>query len=417
MDVIILGAGIVGLTTAYELTRRGHHVSILEREAAPGRVSSYQNGGQFSYTYAEPLASPAMLRQLPKLVLGRDPGLSLHPAALPELIPWGFRFLRECSRAKYLRNIQAILELASLSRRELQTFVASNPLEFDFRATGKLHLYAHKEKLQQALSLLEIKSAMGFQQVACTREQCLAAEPALSFYQGKLAGGVYSPLDQSGDAYKLVEGLKVACLDTGRCDLRLLTEIVGFECRSGRVSGIRTATELLAADAYVLCAGTGSAALLEQLGIRLPVVPVKGYSITVPALTNAPRINLTDTVHKVVFTKIGDRLRVAGLMEFSGLNYQPEQKKTDQLLRLASELMPKAGEYDAVDARWAGLRPMTPDGRPIIGPSRLGKLWLNIGHGMLGNTLAFGSARLLVERLEGLESPIEPSLFHPKRFP
>ena len=416
MKILILGAGIIGLTTAYQLLRRGHQVLLVEREDTPGRVSSYMNGGQFSYTYAEPLASPAMRRQLVPLLLGRHRSLQLHLAAFPQVIPWGLRFLRQCTPARFTANTRAVLGLARLSRDEMEQYLSGQAAEFDFRHTGKLHLYRDQSLLRGAEDMVALKNQLGFGQEIWDETRCRAAEPALAGYPGSMAGGVFSPLDQSGDSYKLIEALHRQCLDTGRCELFTGLEVAGFRTARGSIQAVRYNNGELQADAYVLCAGAESPRLLKSLGAGLPIIPVKGYSITVPALPGAPQINLTDTHHKIVFTRLGDRLRIAGLMEFAGWDRRISAAQIERLLRLAEQLLPQAGDYRKLQASWAGLRPMTPDGVPVIGPTQWDNFWLNIGHGMLGSTLAFGSARLLADLVDGADAPLKTDAFHAGRL-
>ena len=416
MKVLILGAGIIGMATAFYLQRRNHHVLILDRESVPGRVSSYMNGGQFSYSYAEPLASPSMLRQLPSLLLGRQGALKITPAAYPEIIPWGLRFMRQCSADQQKANTRRVLRLARLSREEMLRYIDEQTPDFDFRQTGKLHLYRDPLQLQRAAPLVELKNSLGFGQEIWSPQRCLAAEPALADYPGSLAGGIFSPLDQSGDSFKLIQSLREDCLRSGRCEFQLSTQVNGFMAQGAVITGIRTTQGETSADAYVLCAGAESPRLLQGLGMRLPILPIKGYSITVPALAGAPVINLTDTQHKIVFTRLGDRLRVAGLMEFAGWNRSVDQEPVEHLLRLAEKVLPAAGDYSRLDDYWAGLRPMTPDGAPIIGPTRWGNLWLNTGHGMLGSTLALGSARHLADVLDGKPSQLREGEYRAERF-
>ncbi|MGD8589205.1 MAG: D-amino acid dehydrogenase [Chromatiales bacterium] len=416
MKILIVGAGIIGLTTAYQLLKRGHHVRLVDREEAPGRVSSYMNGGQFSYTYAEPLASPAMLRQLLPLLLGRHRSLQFHRCAFPEVMPWGMRFLGNCTSAKYRENTRSVLNLARLSRSEMGRYLSGQGAAFDFRQTGKLHLYRDPSLLHRTKSMVAMKNSLGFGQEIWDEARCRAEEPALAEYRGSLAGGVFSPLDQSGDSYKLIEGLRRQCLDSGRCEL--LTGLAVEDFKPGRdlIQGVCVKGRELHADAYLLCAGAESPRLLKALGVNLPIIPVKGYSITVPALPGAPEINLTDTHHKIVFTRLGDRLRVAGLMEFAGWDRRISDAQIKRLLHLARQLLPLAGDYTKLQASWAGLRPMTPDGVPVIGPTRWGNFWLNIGHGMLGSTLALGSARLIADLIDGCDAPLETDRFYARRF-
>ncbi len=416
MKILIIGAGIIGLTTAYQLVKRGFHVLVLEREADLGRVSSYMNGGQFSFSYAEPLANPAMPRQLPAILFGRYAALKIKPAAFPKLLPWGLRFLQNCNAEDYTQNTKNVLSLAQVSREEMGRYLSEQTADFNFRATGKLHIYRDSIELQRITPLVELKNSLGFAQEIWNSEMCLQREPALKHYQGPFAGGVFSPLDQSGDTYKLIQALKNSCLQTGRCEIRTQVDVRGFNIEQGLVSSVASANEKFSADGYVVCAGVASARLLRTAGIGLPIIPVKGYSITVPAFSRAPEINLTDTQKKIVFTRLGTELRVAGLMEFTGQNLQTPKKTVAHLLRLASSTLPQAGDYTQLNACWAGLRPMTPDNVPVIGPTRWRNLWLNAGHGMLGSTLAFGSARLIADLLSGTKNPLDDTSFDLGRF-
>jgi D-amino-acid dehydrogenase len=289
-------------------------------------------------------------------------------------------------------------------------------VEFDFRQTGKLHLYRDPELLRRAETMVAVKNSLGFGQEIWDEARCRASEPALAPYREPLTGGVFSPLDQSGDTYKLIEGLRKQCLQSGRCEIFTGLEVEGFEQGQGLIQRVLSHSRELHADAYVLCAGAESPRLLRRLGVALPIIPVKGYSITVPALPGAPQINLTDTHHKIVFTRLGNRLRVAGLMEFAGWNRRIAGSQIEHLLRLAEQLLPLAGEYRNLQAGWAGLRPMTPDGVPVIGPTRWRNFWLNIGHGMLGSTLAFGSARLLADLIEGRDLSLDAGGLHAERL-
>ncbi len=416
MKILIIGAGIIGLTTAYFLVRRGYSVLVVEQESAIGTVSSYMNGGQFSYSYAEPLASPSMPRQLPAILFGRHAALKIKPAAFTQLMPWGLQFLRNCTIEKFTENTQTVLRLAKLSREEMGHFINLHVADFSFRETGKLHLYQDSNLLQRTASLVELKNRLGFMQEIWNSEQCLNREPALNGYQGPLAGGIFSPLDQSGDTYELIQSLQEVCLQSGQCEFRTNTTVNGFDVKASRIAAIKTTKEDLSADGYVVSAGAASPQLMKKLGIKLPIMPVKGYSITVPALPQAPEINLTDTKFKIVFTKLGEQLRVAGLMEFAGHDRHIRKDRIEYLLGLAKAALPQAGDYQKLLSCWAGLRPMTPDGIPLIGPTRWQNLWLNAGHGMLGSTLAFGSARLIADLIDGADTPIDRTNFHPGRF-
>ena len=374
------------------------------------------NGGQFSYSFAEPLSSPSMPRHLPAMFCGRQPALKIRFGAFPQVLPWGLQFLINCNAEKYAENTKSVLSLAKLSREEMKLYTRTQTQDFNFRETGKLHLYKESLQLQRASSLVALKNRLGYKQEVWNREQCLSREPALKKYQGSLAGGIFSPLDQSGDTFKLIQRLTEYCLQTGRCGIVTKVEINGLYASNGTICYVNTSNDKLSADAYVLCAGAESARLIRTLGEKLPIVPVKGYSVTFPALLEAPEINLTDTHHKIVFTKLGEYLRVAGMMEFAGQNLLIRKDRIEYLIQLARSLLPQAGDYEQLLACWTGLRPMTPDGVPIIGPSRWKNLWFNTGHGMLGSTLAFGSARLIADQIDGADCEINPASYQARRF-
>jgi D-amino-acid dehydrogenase len=343
------------------------------------------------------------------MLLRRQPALQIRAGAFPPLFPWGLQFLRNCRAEKYQQNTRAVLRLAMLSREELAGFTAHETTDFDLRKTGKLHLYQVRSQLQAASALVTMKNQLGFRQEIWGREECLQREPALRAYQGPLAGGVFSPLDESGDTFKLIERLTASCARSGHFDLLSNTEVTGFKAAKGMIRWVKTSHDKLAADAYVICAGAQSPRIAKTLGLKLPIVPVKGYSVTVPAWDAAPKINLTDTTHKIVFTRLGERLRIAGMMEFAGSDRRISKDRIEYLRRLASTILPQAGDYAQLLASWSGLRPMTPDGVPIIGPTDWKNLWLNVGHGMLGSTLAFGSARLVAELIDDMASNIDPA--------
>ena len=416
MRILIIGAGIIGMTSAYCLVQRGHRVTVIDREAKPGHIGSYQNGGQFSYGYAEPLAAPSLWLQLPVLLATRDGPLSIKPAGLPTLLGWGARFLRNCTPRRFLKHTLSVLQLALASREELGRFLATTPEPFDFRATGKLHIYAHARRLNQVEGLVRLKNRHGLQQTIWDAAACRQHEPALKEYQGPLAGGVYSPLDQSGDTYRLIQALQQTCIRSGLCTIRSQVNLDSFNIKGNGIDCIQTSVGDLSADTYVMCAGADSANLLRESGIRLPMIPVKGYSVTVPARTGAPTINLTDTRHRIVYTKLGERLRVAGIMEFAGYDRRVCEQRIENLLATARQSLPQAGDYARPLSSWAGLRPMTPDGMPIVGRGSWRNLWINTGHGMLGTTLAFGSARLLADLIDGREPAIDAARYSFRRF-
>ena len=406
MQIVILGSGVVGVTLAWELLQRGHGVTVVDRAASPGLATSFANGGQLSYSYTDSLADPALLPKMPGMVMGRDPAFELNLSADPKLIGWGLRFLRNCTAERALRNTRNVLRLALYSRQRLHALLAAQPLEFDYRRDGKLHVYADAAGLDKARQRVALKATWDCPQEVLTAEQCRAREPALTDWVGPIAGGVFSPLDESGDAYRFTEALAACCASAG-ASFRFGVEVAGFEVGGGSVGAVRTADGAIEGDLYVMALGPQSPLLERDLGLSLPVYPLKGYSVTVPVGPRSPAVSITDTQRKVVFCKLGDRLRIAGMAELSGYNEGTDPEKIQRLLDAGRAAFPRGGDYGRVQHQWAGFRPATPDSAPILGGCGYDNLVLDTGHGMLGWTLACGSAAVVADVIDGHPPGIE----------
>ena len=406
--VCVVGAGVVGAATAYRLAQSGHRVTLLDAADAPATGTTWANGAQLSYSYVEPLATPAVLRKLPAML--RDPQSPLRFRLTGEWsqLSWGLRFLAACRAATVQRSTAALLKLADLSRRDLAAAEAQDGLQFQHERSGKLVAYDSAEALEGAARQLELQRAMGCEQQLLDRQACLQREPALASQRERIAGGIWTPTEAVGDAAALTRELIVRAQSRGTA-LRLGCRVVGWDSDRGQVRAARLSSgERLVADAFVLANGHEAAHLARPLGLRLPIYPIKGYSITLPlrSAALAPKVSVTDAGRKMVFAPLGGQLRVAGFAELVGRDLRLDGARIQALVDAVGEVFPGGCDLRADPRPWAGLRPATPTSRPIVGRTRRANLFLNVGHGALGLTLAMGSARVLDEALAGRDSAV-----------
>ena len=402
MHVCVMGAGIVGLATAWQLERQGHAVTVIDRSQA-GAGASGGNGAQLSYSYVQPLADPGIWRQLPKLVLSPGSPLKLRPQLDPLQWRWAIEFLAACNTGTSQRTTAALLALAAESRDGFEAMRTDVAPDCDFSTTGKLVLYSGMAGLAGAERQIALQRSMGSVQRLVSPEECVAIEPALTAYRAHIAGAVHTPSECAADCLKVCQEL-LRVLGARGVRFLLDTEVCGFDVRAGRMMALRTSAGDVAADAFVMALGTASHRLGRQLGTYLPVYPLKGYSITVEvddAATAAPRVSVTDSARKVVFARLGSRLRVAGMAELVGHDDRIPSDRIESLVAATRAVFPQASRFETLNP-WTGMRPATPTGQPIIG-RRAGapsNLLFNTGHGALGFTLAFGSARRIQATLQ-----------------
>jgi len=403
MHVCVLGAGIVGLATAWQLQRDGHQVTVVDR-AAPGHGASGGNGAQLSYSYVQPLADPSIWRQLPALLTAPDSPLKLRPQLDPDQWRWGLAFLAACNAQTSRDTTARLLALAQVSRAGFEAMRADVQPDCDFSATGKLVLYRSAASLEGARRQVELQRAMGSQQRVVSAEECVALEPALAAYAREMAGAVYTESECAADCLKVCLALARALAQRG-VDFRFGADVRGVRLHDAQAVALQTSDGEIDADAFVVALGAASAQLARTLGVYLPVYPLKGYSITLdvdPAPGAAPSVNVTDSARKVVFARIGSRLRVAGMAELVGHDSSIPPDRIETLLAATRAVFPQCSAF-AEPHPWTGMRPATPTGVPIIGRQRRApdNLLFNTGHGALGFTLAFGSALQLSGELAG----------------
>ena len=415
MRILVLGAGIVGTTSAWYLRAAGHEVTVVDRQSAAGLETSFANGGQISVSHAEPWANPHVLPRLIKW-LGRDDApLRWHWRADVAQWLWGLRFLRECLPGRTEANIAAIVRLALYSRQQLQSLRQQLNLEYDQLQRGILHIYTNPEELARAVEAGRIMARYGLERQLLDTAGCLAIEPALQACAEQLLGGDYTASDESGDAHRFTQALAAQAANAG-VDFLFETKIERIAAAGGRVAGVVVSNSagpaLLTADAYVTALGSYSPLLLQQVGLRLPVYPAKGYSATLSLAEDAlaPTVSLTDDEYKLVFSRLGQRLRIAGTAEFNGYDLELDPIRCQALMQRTRQLFPQLAIVGEPQF-WCGLRPATPSNVPFIGRSRLPNLWLNTGHGTLGWTMACGSAAALADLMDGKQpNPAFPFL-------
>lgn len=418
MRVAVLGAGVVGTTTAWYLARAGHEVAVIERQGSAALETSFANGGQISVSHAEPWANPTAPAKILKWLGREDAPLLFRLRADWRQWQWGLRFLLQCRASCTRENTRRLLALGLYSRAQLGALRAETGIHYDELTRGILHFYTDQADFDLAVSQSALMRELGCQRELKTREECVAIEPALKYAADKVVGATYTASDESGDARKFTQALASRAEDSG-VRFRYNCLIKRLETEQGRVASVVVATEsgaeeAITADAYVVCLASYSPLLLRPLRVPAPIYPVKGYSITLPLEPEdeAPTTSLTDEERKLVFSRLGDRLRVAGTAELNGYSTSINVVRCQALVKRCFELFPHAGQAERAEY-WTGLRPATPNNLPLIGRTRYPNLYLNTGHGTLGWTLSCGSASALADLMSGRRPvPAFPFLTH-----
>ena len=391
MHVLVLGAGVVGVTTAYYLAQHGCEVTVVDRAHDVADAASYGNAGQLSYSFTDALARPSFLAKLPGLVFGRQPGSRVHLE--PQLIPWGLSFISQCTSRHARENTVAVLRTAMRSAELLDELCANTEFDFSHRAAGKLVLLSDQAELRNAEANCELKNRHGCETRIVSRDEAVAIEPAIAEMHGDILAAVYSGNDEVADSRRFTDGLRGWLEQSGRVRFRLDSKVDRLLLAHGNAVGVTVDGEALHADAVCVCMGAWSNSILRSAGINPKIYPVRGYSLTLPPGASAPSVSVTALKHRMVFSRINGHVRVAGFADFMGFDTSADDERTRDLFNLARRFAPKAAQYAVPDAkRWGGFRPMTPNGRPRVGATGVRGLFMNTGHGMLGWTLACASS-------------------------
>ena len=407
MHVAVLGAGVIGTSIAYYLARAGHRVTVLERQPGAGLETSFANAGEVSPGYSAPWAGPGVPVKAIKWLLMRHRPLVIWPLADWAMWRWGLAMLANCNARAYDVNKSRMLRLAEYSRDCLRQLRADTGIAYDERAQGTLQLFRTPKQLDATGADIDILRRFGVPFEVLDRDGCLRHEPALARVRDKLAGGLRLPGDETGDCFQFTQQLAAMATEAG-AQFRYGASVRQLAVAGGRIDGVAVSSGAVIADAYVLALGSYSPLLARPLGLDLPVYPVKGYSLTVPITdaAGAPESTVMDETHKVAVTRLGNRIRVGGTAELAGYDLRLRAARRSTLEHVVSDLFPAGGDVARAEF-WTGLRPMTPDGTPIVGPTRYPNLYLATGHGTLGWTMAAGTGRVVADLISGRKPEID----------
>jgi D-amino-acid dehydrogenase len=403
MKVIVLGGGVIGVTTAYYLARSGAEVTLIDRQDGPAQETSFANAGQVSPGYSTPWAAPGIPLKALKWMFQKHAPLSIRPDGSLFQLRWMAQMLRNCSPDRYALNKERMMRVAEYSRDCLRALRADTGIRYEQRTQGTLQLFRTQAQLDAVQRDLAVLDECGVPYTLLDRSRLASVEPALARTGELLSGGLHLPNDETGDCNLFTQGLAAIARGLG-VDFRFGQPVDGLVTEGGRITGVRlggSAGEVLAADRYVLAFGSYSRDFIAPLGLDIPVYPVKGYSLTVPLVdpSLAPQSTVLDETYKVAVTRFDDRIRVGGMAELGGFDLRLNPRRRETLERVITDLFP-CGDLPRASF-WTGLRPMTPDSTPIIGPTRYGNLFLNTGHGTLGWTMACGSGKLVADQVMG----------------
>ena len=407
MKVLVLGSGVIGVASAYQLALAGHEVTVVDRQPAAALETSYGNAGEVSPGYSAPWAGPGVPIKAIKWLLMQHRPLVIRPHLDLNMVRWGLAMLRNCTAARYEVNKGRMVRLAEYSRDCMKALRAETGIRYDERMQGTLQLFRTQSQLDGTAADIEVLKRYGVGFELLDRAGCIRHEPALAKVADKFVGGLLLPGDETGDCFKFTQNLAALAVQKG-VQFRYGTPIKRLLQAGRQIDGVATASGTLKADAYLVALGSHSPLLLKPLGVRIPVYPVKGYSITVPITDagGAPESTVMDETHKVAVTRLGDRIRVGGTAELAGYTLQLHDARRQTLEHVVTDLFPAGGDVKRAEF-WCGLRPMTPDGTPVLGATRIPNLFLATGHGTLGWTMAAGTGRVIADVMSGRAPAID----------
>ena len=407
MKVVVLGAGIIGTTSAYFLAKQGHEVTVIDRQDSVSMETSHANAGCLSYGFTSPWASPGLPFSVLKWVLtGRSP-LIINPNMSVETIKFLYRMYKNCNSRSYEINKSRMLRVANYSQKALLEIETDFDLYYEQKKQGSLQLFWDSKEIEKAHKDIAILDKFNINSQLLSAEECVKIEPGLQYVKNKLAGGIQFMDDFTGNCYLFSTEVYKKCVEMG-VNFEFNTEIKSLQISNDKIASVSTDSGEIKADCYSVSLGSYSTKILSKIGIEIPIYPVKGYSITLPVLSNedAPQSTIMDEKNKIAITRLGDRIRVAGMAHLTDFDKNLRTKSLDSLMSGLDLLFPKSYESSKETNFWTGFRPSTPDGTPIIGPTPFNNLFLNTGHGTLGWTMSAGSGKLLANLVSGIDPEI-----------
>ncbi len=407
MKVVVMGAGVIGVTTAYYLAKNGAEVTVIDRQLGPGLETSYANAGELSYGMTSPWAAPGIPMKAVKWLFMKRRPLFIWPLISPRMWMWCIQMIRNCNEESYATNKSRMVRISNYSRDVMPELIKETGIDYDGREQGTLQLFRTKKQLKGSKADQEILAQFDSPYEVLDQDGCIAVEPALAEVREKFVGGLRLTADRTGDCRMFTMALADKAADMG-VQFLYGQAIRGIAVEDGEVAGVDTEPAgRITGDKYVCALGSYAPGILRPIGIKLPVYPVKGYSVTLPVTEDAmaPQSTIMDETHKVAITRLGDRIRVAGTAEIAGYSNRLGPHATDTVKHVIGDLFPKGGDISQAEG-WTGLRPMTPDGTPVLGGTRYENLFLNTGHGTLGWTMACGSGRAVADLVAEKEPEI-----------
>ncbi|MCF7529844.1 D-amino acid dehydrogenase [Neisseria lisongii] len=406
MKTVVLGAGIAGVSTAWFLLQAGHEVTVIDRAESSAMETSFANAGQLSYGYTTPWAAPGIPTKAAKWLFKEHSPLILRPDGSLYQLQWLLKMLKNCNEASYHVNKERMVRISEYSREMFRRFEAETGLNFEGRNKGTLQIFRTEKEVQAAEKDIEVLAAYGVPYSRLKAEECLQFEPALHHAVNKIAGALHLPNDATGDCHLFTQRLQKMCEEKGAV-FAFNRNIERIETAGKRVTAVYAGGERFEAEHFVCALGSFSRQAMAQLGLDLPVYPVKGYSLTLPVVNSdeAPVSTILDETYKVAITRFDNRIRVGGMAELSGYGLALPQERYETLSLVVNDLYPNGGDLSQAKF-WSGLRPMTPDSTPIIGATRFDNLFLNTGHGTLGWTMSLGSAKITADLICGVQPEV-----------
>lgn len=416
MKILVLGSGVIGTTSAYYLALAGHEVTVIDRQEAPALETSYANAGEVSPGYSSPWAGPGVpLKAIQWLMMKHSP-LVIRPQLSMHQWGWLVQMLKNCTEARYAVNKERMVRLAEYSRDVLKKLREDTHIQYDQRTQGTLQLFRTQKQLDATDKDIQVLKDSGVHFELLDQAGFLKHEPGLALSKDKFVGALLLPGDETGDCFMFTQNLAKMAENLG-VQFKFGVNIQGIQRSGGEISGVQTDKGAYTADQYLVCLGSYSPQLLKPLGLHLPIYPVKGYSLTLPIIdeAHAPESTVMDETHKVAVTRLGSRIRVGGTAELGGYNLTLHQSRRETLEHVVSDLYPKGVDLSKGEF-WTGLRPMTPDGTPILGATAIKNLFLATGHGTLGWTMAAGTGKVIADIMSHQQPEISIAGFALDRY-